>query len=134
MRTIYLIISMILLTACQNSSNQEEEIPTEGETCQYESHIEQATISSFEYIENQSQCDNAVHIHFTLEESPTIEYTYNMPYSGILTSEMYFESKGLTVGSTHDINVSTITTGTCSPITFEFVDINLSDMENYCIE
>jgi len=139
----YVVISlMLILQGCNNPVVD----PVVGGSCDYKSSMESVEIVSISDVNKSNgayvSCDNSpVKVMFKFKSSPTLKglLSSDKPWSlydtlGKYTTKAYIKSKGLTVGSQHKVKVDTITSGTCTPILFNFVDINFSDRENYCKE
>jgi len=138
----YLLTSLILiLQGCS-----EPVIPVVGGSCNYKSYVETVEVISISDANRSSNayisCDNsAVKVMFKFKPSATLEDILNPETTwslydtvGKYTTAKYIESKGLKVGSTHKVKIDIISSGTCTPISFSFVDVDFSDRENYCKE
>jgi len=138
----YVIISlMVMLQGCTDPI-----IPVVGGACDYQSSIETLEIVSISDVNRSNSayvsCDNAaVKVMFKFEPSESLgsKVNFDRPWSlydtvGKYTTKKYIESKGLTVGSKHKVKVEHIISGACTPILFNFIDLNFSDKENQCKE
>ena len=136
----YLITSLFLiLQGCSDPV-----IPVVGGSCKYKSSVETVEVVSISDANRSNSaylsCDkHAVKVMFTFKPSSTLGgmLTPDRPWSlydtvGKYTSAEYIKSKGLKVGNTYKVKVDTISSGTCTPILFKFVDVDFSDKENYC--
>ena len=136
----YFLISLLLIMqGCSTPI-----VPVVGGSCDYKNSIETVEIISILDVNSSDNayrsCESdAVKVMFRFKPSATLKgrLNSNVPWSlydtvGKYTSANYIESKGLTIGSTHKVKVDMISSGSCTPILFKFVDVNFSDRENYC--
>ena len=87
-----------------------------------------------------SDCKKAVEIKYRFNEKSVLPqylnsemiYSLNDETHGMGISKEYTLSKGLTIGSLHNVKISELINGTCTPMITKFTDIDFSDQKNYC--
>lgn len=143
---IFSIALLFVLSACdqsntisQNNKLSSDEPPTGGD-CTYKSVDGIATITSVSLIADPYNCrTDPVEIRFDFvanDPSKDFEIPYNPNNftfdGGRPTSKRWAEENGLTVGSRHTAIKKLITYGTCTPVSYDFSDINSVQPLNYC--
>jgi hypothetical protein len=134
-----LCAALILLAACGDDSRG---TPLDGGNCEYVDHLGTATIVSTDPAPaGGNNCLNAVEVVFDFAPNGTSGYIFpQWPDEGNLLTvgdgknppATWVAEKGLTPGSEHDAVRREIVIGTCTPVLFEFPDLDLTGWEEDC--
>ena len=141
---ITLLISMIFIFAgCADSDNNDN---FEGGPCEYVKISGTATITSIvDASDDAYNCDNEpVEVLFDfVPDDPDVTNDYLFPNTsdsgrylrvgeGQNPPRNYMNDKGIIVGSSHNCVRNEILNGTCTPVFFQFPEIDFSDYGDYC--
>ena len=141
MKKFYTILLLpIIFIGCKETTSIKPKVDTKPEVmmvggeCSYKHTTKQVKIIAIEEKQSKDLCQSSVNIKYELTEkteklpvTPRGEIKYNL-------SKEYMVKKGFDIGTTHQLKISTIESGTCSPIIEELVDLNLSDFRKWCKE
>ncbi|CAA6822389.1 MAG: Unknown protein [uncultured Sulfurovum sp.] len=110
-----------------------------GGSCEYREYSVIAKIVSI--VDKPTRdCKKAVEVKYRFNEksvlpqylnSETIYSIHDETHSMGISKE-YALSKGLTIESVHNVKISELINGTCTPMITKFTDIDFSDQKNYC--
>ncbi len=132
--TILLIVLCVAMFSCSDTQNSDSE---DDGGCAYDEIPGTAVIDSVETApDDQSNCVDAVEVLFTFTPTdPALPADAEYPFlvgDGKNPNRDWAEAKGLIVGSTHDVLKSEETSGVCTPILYEFTNIDTSDYADSC--
>ncbi len=151
-RLFYIIFLISIITVIPACNDNDEGADNSGDgdivggPCEYNEIIGTAVITSIVDADpGNYNCDNdpvEVIFNFT-PDNPDAGDGYRFPDTsdtnqtltiggGMNPPEEYMTIKGITAGSSHACIRKEITSGTCTPVIFEFSAIDLTDYAEYC--
>jgi len=127
---IFLLLS-IIFWGCQDTKSVE---PMVGGACSYKDYANSIEIVSL--LENNAtqECEKSVDIKYEV-----VRKAQDLPVTprGTITyrvSKEYLVTKGFDIGSVHDMNISVIISGTCTPVIEKIIGIDETDFRQHCQE
>jgi len=132
-KLVLFLVTILFLISCgdshHSSSNTKKEdtnISVVGGKCSYDSYLNKIEIISIEEL-TQNNSKKRVKIEYEIIQkapnlpiSPKNNITYNV-------SKEYLIEKGFDIGTLHDLNISIIKSGTCTPVIEQIVGLNEAD-------
>ena len=137
MKKIYWLTLAMIVTLWSQETRDSAPV-VGGGSCQYHDYSVIAKIVSIVNKPTRN-CKKAVEVKYKFNEKSVLPrylnsetiYSINDETHGMGISKEYALNKGLTIGSLHDVKISELTRGTCSPTIIKFTDIDFSDQKNY---
>ena len=140
-----LIAAILLLLDISFCVSQPYEYRIHGGPCEYNEIPGVATIVSIKKADSsRTYCENTVEVLFNFDpDDPTVEYTlptwedtnqrFVMP-GGYNPPLKWIQSYGIMEGKTYICKRTEITSGYCTPVIFEFPDLDTDGWGEYCGE
>lgn len=131
------LVLFLLFVSCDGSPDRLTLDTSQNSDCVYIETPGTATIDSVEVAsDDDSNCIDAVVVLFSFvtstgETDESLLYQLNVG-EGLNPNATWAESKGLVKGATFSMTLKELTEGSCSPLTYEFSDLDLSDYEESC--
>lgn len=135
--SLILALGLGLLTACSGSPDRLTLNTSENSECTFNETPGTATIDSVEVAPSDDyNCVDAVVVLFSFVSS-TGETDENLLYQlnvgdGLNPNATWAEDKGLVKDATFSMTLKELVDGSCSPLTYEFADLDLTDYEESC--
>ncbi len=126
---LLLIYSMIFM-GCQGTKNN----MMVGGSCSYKNYINSIKITSIKENNSTEECKKSIKIRYQI-----IKKAENLPVTPrkiaiYKVSKKYLIDKGFNIGSVHNMQISIIKSGTCTPVIEKIIGIDEFAFQKKCKE